>query len=239
MKKIFFAALLFTIHFSPFTSVAQQTFPVNGVQDLHEGAFAFTHATIAVDYKTMLSDATLLIRDGKIEAVGINISIAAGVTVIDCKGKFIYPSFIDMFSNYGIAKTETQNNNQQGPQFISNKSGAYNWNQAVKPEENAADIFSVDESQSKSFRSLGFGAMLVQRFDGIMRGTGAMVALRRFDAHGVFDGNLLRRTGDGCRQGSRAIPHGAAGKTSASRGRAQAGGGEGRLGNAARRRQER
>ncbi len=177
MKKILFLLLsLFTFHLLSFTSFAQQTFPVNGTHDLREGNFAFTHATIAVDYKTMLSDATLLIRDGKIEAVGNNVSIPTGVTAIDCKGKFIYPSFIDLYSNYGVSSIENKSDgNRRGPQFLSNKSGAYNWNQAVMPEVNAADNFSVDEKQSESYRSLGFGAMLVQRFDGIMRGTGAVV----------------------------------------------------------------
>ncbi|GDX52416.1 periplasmic amidohydrolase [Bacteroidota bacterium] len=175
MKKIFFAALLFTIHYSPFTSLAQQTFPINGTHDEREGNYAFTHATIAVDYKTFLNDATLLIHDGKIVAVGNAVTVPAGVTVIDCKGKFIYPSFIDLFSNYGITKTETPNNNQQGPQFISNKSGAYSWNQAIMPEVNGADFFHGDDKQAENLRSLGFGAVLTHRMDGILRGTGAVV----------------------------------------------------------------
>jgi imidazolonepropionase-like amidohydrolase len=109
-KNLFILLSVFTFHFSPFTASAQQTFPVNGTHDEREGNYAFTHATIAVDYKTFLSDATLLIHDGKIVAVGNAVSVPVGVTVIDCKGKFIYPSFIDLFSNYGIAKTETPNN---------------------------------------------------------------------------------------------------------------------------------
>ena len=177
MKNFLYLLLsLFVFDFSPFTSFAQQTFPVNGIHDLRESYFAFTHATVAVDYKTLLNDATLLIRNGKIEAVGNTISIPTSVIVIDCKGKFIYPSFIDLFSNYGVSPLENKNDgSRRGPQFLSNKSGAYNWNQAVMPEVNAVDIFSVDEKQSESYRSLGFGAMLIQRFDGIIRGTGAVV----------------------------------------------------------------
>jgi len=192
MKKIILAALFLPILIlNSKISNAQQTFPVNGVHDEREGYYAFINATIAVDYKTLLSNATLLIHDGKIVAVGDEVAVIPGVTVIDCKGKFIYPSFIDLFSNYGIVKTETQNNNQQGPQFISNKSGAYNWNQAIMPEVNGADFFHGDEKQAENLRSLGFGAVLTHRMDGIMRGTGAVVlAGNESDHEMIVRGNV-------------------------------------------------
>ncbi len=192
MKKIILAALFLPILIlNSKISSAQQTFPVNGVHDEREGYYAFINATIAVDYKTLLSNATLLIHDGKIVAVGNAVTIPAGVTEIDCRGKFIYPSFIDLFSNYGIVKTETQNNNQQGPQFISNKSGAYNWNQAIMPEVNGVDFFHGDEKQAENLRSLGFGAVLTHRMDGIMRGTGAVVlAGNESDNEMIVRGNV-------------------------------------------------
>ncbi len=196
MKKTIFAPLFFTIYFlavvGAFTNnaFAQQTFPVNGTHDEREGNYAFTHATIAVDYKTFLNDATLLIHDGKIVAVGNTVSVPAGVTVIDCKGKFIYPSFIDLFSNYGMAKTESRPN-ERGPQFLSNKSGAYNWNQAIMPEVNGADFFQGDEKQAENLRSLGFGAVVTHHMDGIMRGTGAMVlAGNESDNEMLLHGNV-------------------------------------------------
>ena len=45
---------------------AQQTFPLNGVADARTGSFAFTNATIVKDGQTTLSNATLIIRQGKI-----------------------------------------------------------------------------------------------------------------------------------------------------------------------------
>src|SRR6516165_1830414 len=81
---------------------AQETFPVNGVQDYREGYVAFTHATIVKDSKTTLKDATLIIKQGKIIAVGNNLPVPKDAANIDCKGKYIYPSFIDLVSDYGI-----------------------------------------------------------------------------------------------------------------------------------------
>ena len=80
MKK---AKLLFICCCVILTTSAQETFPVNGVQDYREGYVAFTHATIVKDSKTTLNDATLIIKQGKIIAVGNNITIPKDAASID------------------------------------------------------------------------------------------------------------------------------------------------------------
>ncbi|RYE88954.1 MAG: hypothetical protein EOO37_05890, partial [Cytophagaceae bacterium] len=59
------------------------TYPRNGVYDQRPGLYAFTHATIQADYKTQLKDATLVIREGKIVAVGptATVQVPAGAVV--------------------------------------------------------------------------------------------------------------------------------------------------------------
>ena len=74
---------------------AQETFPVNGVADKRDGYYAFTNATIVKDAQTTLQNATLIIKDGKIVSVGTGISVPKEAVVVDCKDKFIYPSFIE------------------------------------------------------------------------------------------------------------------------------------------------
>src|SRR5688572_18446188 len=81
---------------------AQETFPLNGVAEPQVKAYAFTNATIIKDGATTLKNATLVIREGKIVAVGTGVAIPADAQTIDCKGKFIYPSFIDLYSDYGM-----------------------------------------------------------------------------------------------------------------------------------------
>src|SRR6185503_3013772 len=103
MKKLSF--LFLTLTFT-FTSFAQQTFPRNGVKDTREKYYALTHANIFTDYQTMIKEATIIIRDGKIEAVGQNISIPKGAVEINVRGKYIYPSFIDIHSDSGIPEVK-------------------------------------------------------------------------------------------------------------------------------------
>ncbi|MGY2133223.1 amidohydrolase family protein [Hymenobacter sp. HD11105] len=161
-------------------AVAQpSTYPRNGVYDQRPGLYAFTHATIFTDYKTKLTDATLLIRDGKVEAVGTNVKIPAGAVVQDLKGKYIYPGFVDLATSYGVPEVPApvRANRRVGPQFESKKVGAYDWNQAIHPETDAASEFKVNDEQADAYRKLGFGAVLTQQPDGIARGTAALVTL--------------------------------------------------------------
>ena len=156
--------------------VAQTTFPKNGVYDERDKLYAFTNATIYVDYQTKLENATLIIRDGKVEQVGANITVPKGAVTFDLAGKFIYPSFIDVYSNYGIPK-EPKGKRSWKPQMLSKKEGAYSWNQALMPEFTASDVFTMDKKAAEDLRKLGFGAVLTHRMDGISRGTGAVVTL--------------------------------------------------------------
>jgi imidazolonepropionase-like amidohydrolase len=161
-------------------SLAQPTFPENGVADPRHRHYAFTNATIVKDASTTLSGATMIIRDGKIEAIGTNLKVPAGAVEVDCKGKYIYPSFIDIFSDYG---TPAQTLRTGGfdffarAQLTSNTKGAYGWNQAIRPETDASKLFAADDAKAKPLRDLGFGTVLTQVKDGIARGTGSLVSL--------------------------------------------------------------
>lgn len=63
---------------------------------------AFVGATIFTGTGEKLDNATLLIKDGKIEAVGTNVTVPAGYTVIDAKGKYLTPGIIDSHSHLGV-----------------------------------------------------------------------------------------------------------------------------------------
>ncbi len=162
---------------------SQVTFPVNGVADPRAGCYAFTNATIVKDGQTTLNNATLVIREGKITAVGTNAPIPKDAVVINCRSKWIYPSLIDIYSDYGIPlqQRQTPTSGAGGffaqQQFSSNTKGAYGWNQAIRSEVNAADNFTVDDKSAKPLRDIGFGSVLTHQKDGIARGTGAFVTL--------------------------------------------------------------
>jgi imidazolonepropionase-like amidohydrolase len=175
MKKILTSAIL-TVSLTGL--MAQSTFPVNGVHDDRDEVFAITGATIFKNYNTSIDDATLIIRNGRIENMGANLKIPKDAIVFDLKGKTIYPSFIDLYSNYGMPEPKPEGAPaKQLPQMLSNKRGAFSWNEALKTEFRAVDNFVAQPKEAAIWRSAGFGAVLAHRGDGISRGAGAFVTL--------------------------------------------------------------
>ncbi|MCK6691078.1 MAG: amidohydrolase family protein [Thermoanaerobaculia bacterium] len=177
----FCAKILFLYLLLPASNglLAQRTFPSSAPSDVRDGAFAFTNATIWVDYKTRIEGATLVVRKGKVEACGQTVTVPKDAVVADCSGKTIYPSFLDIYATgYGLPAPKAEGQAPaQRPQEYSNKKGAYAWNEALKPEFHAGDAFSNDPKAADEWRKIGFGALLTHRADGIARGTGVLVAL--------------------------------------------------------------
>jgi hypothetical protein len=159
---------------------AQETFPRNDVKDDRAEAYAFTNATLYINSTTKLEGATLLVRDGKVEKSGNGLAVPAGYTTVDLKGKFVYPSFIDLYTNYGLPKVDgPQGRGGFGgqEQIDSKTKGAYDGNESIKSEYNAASEFTADEKTAEKFRAGGYGAVLTFRADGLARGTGAVVTV--------------------------------------------------------------
>ncbi|NNC69858.1 MAG: amidohydrolase family protein [Flavobacteriaceae bacterium] len=157
--------------------IAQEYFPKNdGVKSKIENYTAFTNAKIFNSPTQVIDKGTLLIKNGKVVSSGINITIPPNAVVIDLKGKYIYPSFIDIYSDFGIQKPKRQNTSGQRPQYDASRKGFY-WNDHVTPELKAIDKFKFNTKKSKELIKAGFGVVNTHFQDGIIRGTGALVAL--------------------------------------------------------------
>jgi imidazolonepropionase-like amidohydrolase len=170
--------LFLAVSFFHFGVRAQETFPVNDINNPKEDCYAFINATIIKDGTAPLQNAGMIIRKGKIEAIGTAVVVPKDAVIVDCKGKYIYPSFIDVFADYGAdpVKIEPLNFRRQY-QVVSNTKGAYGWNQAIRSETDMYKIFSVNDAKAKELRAAGFGTVLTHQMDGISRGTGAVVTL--------------------------------------------------------------
>ena len=158
------------------SSFSQETFPVNGTREKDVVYTAFTNATIHMDHETVIENGKMVIFKGKIFAVGADVVIPLNAIVHDLDGKHIYPSFIDLDSDYGMPKVPESKWNRN-PQMVSDKKGAFGWNEAIKPEVRGADIFSHQNDKAKSLRAMGFGTVLSHQHDGIARGTSLLAGL--------------------------------------------------------------
>ena len=171
--------LYFLLVLAAFRTQGQTGFPVNGLADPRNGTTAFTNATIVKDARTSLQNASMVVSGGKIVAIGPNITIPKDARVIDCQGKFIYPSFIDIYSDYGTPTPPSPARFVFGapPPPPAPQKGAFGWNQAIRADVNAISLFTVDDNKAKTLREAGFGTVLTHVKDGIVRGTGTLVTL--------------------------------------------------------------
>ena len=162
--------------FSLLQANAQENFPVNGVASKYDAVHAFINAQVHVDAETSINRAVLIIKNDEILAVGTDVNIPSNAIIHNLEGAHIYPSFIDPYSNYGLPSVEKSKWNPR-PQRESNTPGAYSWNQALKPEFDASEIFVPNTSNAKAFIESGFGTVLSFQKDGIIRGRSAVVSL--------------------------------------------------------------
>ena len=68
------------------------------------GVFAIRNARIVTVSGPDIENGTIVIRDGKIEAVGATVSIPAGAQTIDGTGLSVYPGMIDAGTNMGLVE---------------------------------------------------------------------------------------------------------------------------------------
>jgi imidazolonepropionase-like amidohydrolase len=84
-------------------------------------SFAITHAKIYTLVGLPIEEGTLVIRDGKIAAVGASVEVPAGVQVIDAKGLQVYPGLFDPVTQMGLSEISAVN-----ATVDSTETGAYN-----------------------------------------------------------------------------------------------------------------
>lgn len=174
-RKFFTSLFILVVLFFQFINIAraQEYFPVNGVKDKRAETYVIVNATLHVDYKTVLEKASLVISNGKI--VGTNMAIPKNAVSIDVNGAHVYPSFTEIFNDYGLPEISKSKKENFSPQYESNKKGAFGWNQAIKTEQEAYLEFSVQEERAKVLREAGFGTVVTHFKDGIARGSASLV----------------------------------------------------------------
>lgn len=175
LKRIILAAAVCII--SVKNAGAQTTFPSNGAPNPVHTIYAFTNAVIHVDYETTITNGVLVIQDGKITASGEKVSIPQNAVVYDLKGKHIYPSFIDLYSNFGLPEANVPKDGKRQTLPAENKKGAYGWNPAIRADVEAHKEFVFNKEKADELKKIGIGVVLTSSKDGIVRGSGALVHL--------------------------------------------------------------
>lgn len=158
-------------------------------------AYALCEARVVTVSGPVLEHATVLVREGLIEAVGENIGVPPDAWVIDAKGLTVYPGLIDALSTWGIPEAAPAATSATGrlgtPPAPATPAPAIPSPATVPappargPEDRpsntswvrAADLISVGDRRIESARSAGFTTAVTFPTRGIFAGQGAVVDL--------------------------------------------------------------
>jgi N-acetylglucosamine-6-phosphate deacetylase len=167
LRGLFFAAMLL-----PSAAAAPPvTKPTEGIVDNTPAVHALVGARIVVSPGQVIERGTLVVRDGVIVAVGVDVKPPADARVWKLDGKTIYAGLIDAYSELSDdAATKAAAAAAKGK-----NSGGY-WNENVVPQTNAGAFYSADAALNKKLRSQGITARLIAPTAGIIKGTSAIVS---------------------------------------------------------------
>ncbi len=143
---------------------------------------ALTGARVVDAPGHVIDGGTVLIRDGRIEAVGPELEVPADARVWDLTGKTIYAGFLDPFTSVGLPehKADDDRGRRRGSGRDDKKKpprGPAHELPSVHAERDAANEIQVDDKTLESWRGAGFTAVVTALPTGIFRGSAALLNL--------------------------------------------------------------
>ncbi|MBK9247280.1 MAG: amidohydrolase family protein [Ignavibacteria bacterium] len=190
--------LIFLCFLSVFISTAQtplQTKAIDGLRTKDMHYIAFTNLTIVPAPGKIITNGTIIIKNDKIESIGVGIAIPKGATIRDGKGLWIYAGFVEPYTDAGmnVKKARTgfpaDSDEDEIEKPLPTGRGARYWNEAIKPEFRAVESISLDEKTAEEYRKLGFTTAHINSTDGIMRGLSAVALMKSGNANDIVIGS--------------------------------------------------
>ena len=150
--------------------IAQSSAPVEHIADKKAVPHAFINATVHVDARTMLTNAVLLIKEGKVLDIGQRVKVPANAVVHDLKGSHIWPALVEPYSNRGLPNSNKLEREKE-------PANARHWNGALRADTRASEQVVEDKLRDEELRKAGYGTVVANRMDGVARGTSAAFLL--------------------------------------------------------------
>ncbi|MBB5209752.1 amidohydrolase family protein [Chiayiivirga flava] len=179
LRAAMLAALAGTAH------AQQGTVPSEGIADRPSRLVALVDARAVTEPGTVTDNATIVLRDGRIESVARGGKPPAGAEVRDLAGKTVFAGFVDPVSTLGLPDDMRAGGikplaspGQPPHEQTTDQAGARHWNRRVRPEWSVADRLDIKPDESKNLRALGYTAVLSAPQAGIVKGQGAVLSLR-------------------------------------------------------------
>lgn len=148
---------------------------------LRPKVFAVVGAKVTVAPGEVVANATIVVRNGVIEAVGPQVAVPPDALKIDAAGQSVYPGFIDAMSSWGYDAALRRS--EVGPAaaedlaseaLIATKSDN---RKGLTPEFAVSSALKTEDESADNWRKVGITAHLIAPEGGIFVGQSALVSL--------------------------------------------------------------
>ena len=173
MQRIFLTVYFLANMVAAAIAVPDQTStPQEALRSNPPNVYAITGAMIVAHPDATPQPASIVVRHGRIEAIGTDVPVPVDAKEINLNGRTIYAGFIDAYSEQTISTDRL------------NGSARY-WNGQITPQLSVADQLP-NNPDAESLRKQGFIAQLVAPADGIIKGRSALVSLTGNDLNSAL-----------------------------------------------------
>lgn len=139
---------------------------------------AIQGATVVVSPGNTIEDATVVFRNGVIEAVGKRATVPYDAEIIDGKGLTVYAGFIDAMSRIGVPAPD----NNAPQQNVADRSNPTFDQAGITPQLDVRSVLKPSDTSVDAFRKLGFTTAHVVPQGRMLPGTSAIILLSGDDA---------------------------------------------------------
>ena len=135
-------------------------------------ATAITNARVVVAPGRVLDRATVVLRDGRIVAVGRDAAVPFDAEVVEGDSLTVYAGFVDAFSEAGVPKPgdpeDYRGDRGDPPRELA----------GIVPDRDVRTLFDASDARIGQLRNAGFTAAHIAPRNGLFSGQGAVVLLR-------------------------------------------------------------
>ena len=145
---------------------------------------AIRNATIVLDSATTLEKASIVLRGGFVEAVGVDVALPPDAEVLDGTGLYVYPGFLDGLTSAGLGETKRTPEERKKAEatpadFTAEVLGGMESanRKGIRPEFRAAETLVFGEEDLRKHHRGGFSAAHVAAQEEFLGGSAALVSL--------------------------------------------------------------
>jgi hypothetical protein len=169
-------------------ALALETIRPPGHRPLESSAHALVGARVVTKPGQEIEKANIIIRDGRIVAVGADAAVPADARVHDMSGTTIYAGFIDMHVSFAKSASSRTTQGNEGPPVdaldltsgagsgflgVTSAAGEPGTKSVVTPERRMAREFAPEKKALDALRNEGFTAANIVPDAGVIRGVNA------------------------------------------------------------------